>query len=197
VKTITLFSLRHKWTVIGVWLFLAVIGASMAKFTISRLNYTYSTPRQAGYEANLHLTQRFGIDGTFEPTIAVLHLPAHLSMNTPAGQAAAQHTFEAASRPGVVAVEDYANTHNPKLVSADGRTTWAILNLANPDTGPGVGAGDRLGPILQAAAPAGASVTVTGFAQLLAGATGGFADPSVFLETLIGGILALILLLVV
>jgi RND superfamily putative drug exporter len=196
MKTITLFSLSHKWAVIFAWLFFAALGATMGIITISRLNYTYSTPGQAGYEANLHITQRFGIDGTFEPTIAVLHLPTQLNMNTPAGQAAAQHTFEAASRPGIVAVADYANTHNPKLVSTDGRTTWAVLNLANPDTGPGVGAGSNLGTILQTAAPAGASVTVTGFAQLLA-AGGSSTDPSVLIETFIGGILTLILLLVV
>ena len=196
MKTITMFSLRHKWMVICVWLVLALLGATMINITISRLSYFYSTPGQAGYEANLHIMQHFGIDGTFEPTIAVLHLPARLNMNTPAGQATAQRTFEAASRPGVVAVADYANTHNPKLVSTDGRTTWAVLNLANPDTGPGVGAGDRLGPMLQAAAPAGASVTVTGFAQLLA-AGGSTSDLSVLIETLIGGILTLILLLVV
>ena len=191
-----MFSLHHKWTIISAWLLLAIFGAIMVNTTISRLNYTYSTPGQVGYEANLHIMQRFGIDATFEPTIAVLHLPASLNMNTAAGQTAAQHTFDAASRPGVVAVADFANTHNPKLVSADGRTTWAVLNLANPDTGPGVGAGDRLGLILQNAAPAGASVTVTGFAQLLA-AGGSSTDPNVLLETFIGGVLTLILLLVV
>ncbi len=196
MKTITLFSLRHKWIVISAWLLLAVLGAIMVNTTISRLSYFYSTPGQAGYEANLHIMQRFGIDGTFEPTIAVLHLPASLNMSTAVGQVAAQHTFEAASRPGVVTVADYANTHNPKLVSADGRTTWAVFNLANPDTGPGVGAGDRLFPALRAAAPLGASVTVTGFAQLLAAGSNS-TDPSVLLETLIGGILTLILLLVV
>lgn len=196
VNAVTAFSLRHKWSILFAWVLLAVLGAVSVNTTISRLTYTYSTPGQPGYDANLHLTQRFGIDGTFEPTIAVLHLPAGADMRTAAGRAAAHRTFVAASRPGVVAVADYANTGNAKLISADGRTTWAVLNLANPDTGPGVSAGDNLGAILQAAAPAGASVSVTGFAQLLA-AGGGGNGPSVLLETLIGGALALLVMLLV
>jgi RND superfamily putative drug exporter len=96
----------------------------------------------------------------------------------------------------VVTVTDYADTGNPKLVTDGGRTTWAVLSLANPDKGPGVGAGDNLGAILRAAAPRGASVTVTGFAQLLA-AGGGQGGVSVLAATVIGGGLALLLLLLV
>jgi RND superfamily putative drug exporter len=196
MRTVAALALRHRWSVVVVWLALAVVGAMSVGTTINRLTYTYSTPGQAGYEANLHLTQRFGIDGTFEPTVAVLKLPANLGMHTAAGQSAAAHTFDTAARPGVVAVADYANTHNPKLISADGRTTWAVLNLANPDKGPGMGAGDNLGRILQSAAPPGASVTVTGFAQLLSSGGGG-SGPSVLVETLIGALLALLILVVV
>ena len=198
MRTVAALSVRYRWVVVGVWLVLAAIGAATVNTTISRLDYTYSTPGQPGYDANVHLTQRFGIDGTFEPTIAVLRIPAALSMTTAAGQEAARKTFAAASRPGVVAVADYANTRNPKLVSADGLTTWAVLNLANPDTGPGVGAGDNLGPVLQAAAPPGATVQVTGFAQVLAAGGGrGSGGPSILVETVIGGVLALLVLLFV
>jgi RND superfamily putative drug exporter len=196
IAKVTGFSLRHRWAVVFAWLLLATVGAVTAGSTVSHLTYTYSTPGQPGYEANLHITQRFGIDPAFEPTLAVLHLPADLDMQTPAGQSAAQHTFDTAARPGVVIVADWANTRDPTLVSADGRTTWAVLSLANPDQGPGVGAGDGLGSTLQAAAPPGATVTVTGFAQLLA-AGGGSSGPSVLVETVIGAVLALALLLAV
>ena len=188
--------LRHRRLVALAWIVLTVAGGLTVSQATSRMTYSYTTPGQAGYEANLHLTQRFGIDGTFEPTLAVLHLPAGETMRGRAGQAAAARTFAAASRPGVAAVADYANTRNPKLVSADGRTTWALINLANPDKGPGVGAGDRLAPEMRAAAPAGSSLTVTGFSQLLAGSGGG-SGPSVLLETLIGAVGALIVLLAV
>ena len=196
MRSVAAFSIRHKWMVVTAWLFFAVIGAATANTAVGRLDYTYSTPGQPGYEANLHITQRFGIDATFEPTLAVLHLPAGLTMRTAAGRAAAGRTFAAAARPGVVTVTDYADTGNPKLVTDGGRTTWAVLSLANPDKGPGVGAGDNLGAILRAAAPRGASVTVTGFAQLLA-AGGGPGGVSVLAATVIGGALALLLLLLV
>ena len=188
--------LRHRRLVALAWIALTVAGVLTVSTATSRLTYSYTTPGQVGYESNLHLTQRFGIDGTFEPTLAVLRLPPGETMRTAAGQAAAGHVFAAASRPGVAAVADYANTHNPKLVSANGRTTWALINLANPDKGPGVGAGDRLAPEMKAAAPAGSSLTVTGFSQLLAGSGGG-SGPSVLLETLIGAVGALVVLLLV
>ena len=78
----TSLALRHRWIVLGAWLVLAVLGALTVNTTISRLTYTYSTPGQPGYDANVHVMQQFGIDGTFEPTLAVLHLPADLNMHT-------------------------------------------------------------------------------------------------------------------
>ena len=109
--------LGHRLVVVLVWVALTIAGALTVGQATSRMTYAYTTPGQVGYEANLHLTQRFGIDGTFEPTLAVLHLPAGETMHTPAGRAASARTFAAASRPGVAAVADYANTHNPKLIS--------------------------------------------------------------------------------
>ncbi len=194
MRRIAAFSIRHRWLVLSAWLVLALAGGLTANATIGRMDYTYATPGQPGYEANLHITQRFGVDPAFEPTLAVLHLPAGLTMRTAAGRAAAQRAFAAAARPGVVTAADYADTGNPKLIADGGRTTWAVLGLANPDTGPGAGAGDNLGAILRAAAPRGASVTVTGFAQMLSGG-GNSGGPSLLAETAIGGFLARLLLL--
>lgn len=57
-------------------------------------------------------------------------------MRTPTGQAIAQRVFAAANQAGHLAVADYANTHNPKLISADGRATWTLLDMPNPDVRP-------------------------------------------------------------
>ena len=78
---------------------------------------------------------------------------------TAVGQSTAARTFESAGRAGHVGVADYANTHDPKLVSPDGRTTWALIDMPNPDIPLGAGVLERLQPALKAAAPAGASVT--------------------------------------
>ena len=98
--------MRHRWLVLLAWVALAVAGGATVGSTIGRLTYTYSTPGQPGYEANVHLAQAFGVDGAFEPTIATLHLPGNLRMRTPGGKAAAQQTFQAVARPGVVDVAD-------------------------------------------------------------------------------------------
>jgi len=55
----------------------------------------------------------FGIDDTFEPFLAVLHLPKRKGMDTPEGHALASRTFNSAEKTGIVAVADYAHTQNP------------------------------------------------------------------------------------
>src|SRR5579859_125706 len=82
LRWVAAFSVRHKWLVISAWLLLAVTGGLTAHATIGRMDYTYSTPGQPGYEADLHITQRFGVDPAFEPTLALLHLPPGLTMRT-------------------------------------------------------------------------------------------------------------------
>ncbi len=197
IEAVTTLALRHKALVVAAWVLLAVAGALTTTTAIRQMTYSYATPGQAGYEANQHLMARFRIDPTIEPTIAVLHLPPGTTMRSTRGQAIAAQTFAAAPRAGIVAVADYADTHDPTLISRDGRTTWAVIDMPNPDTGPGVGVVGRLGPALDAAAPKGASVTLTGFAQLLANGGSTSGGPSVLVETAIGGVLALVVLLVV
>jgi RND superfamily putative drug exporter len=192
---ITNNALRHRKLVVLAWIVLAAAGVATLSSTTSKMTHTFATPGTAGYNANHRIQQRFGIDGNEQPTIAVLHLPAGQSMHTAAGQAAAARTFAAVPRAGHVAVADYANTHNPKLISRDGRTTWALINMPNPDTALGHGVMQRIPHVLQAAAPAGASVAVTGFEQLQV--TGGGSGPSAFVETLIGMAGALVILALV
>src|SRR2546421_473513 len=131
------------------------------------------------------------------PTTAVLHLPAGEGMGTSAGQAAAARTFVAATRAGHLAVADYANTHNPKLISSDGQATWALINVPNPDVPLGSGVVGRIQPAMRAAAPAGVLVSVTGFEQIQSAGGGGGGGPSVLIETLIAGAGALAVLLFV
>src|SRR5437588_9790355 len=157
MNSITRLALRHRRLVALAWIVLTVVGVLTVSSATSGLSHGFNTPGTAGYEANKHLMQRLGIDGNEQPTIAVLHLPAGEGMGSAAGQAAAARTFAAANRAGHVAVADYANTHNPRLISRDGQTTWALIDVPNPDVGTGQGVVGRIGPSLRAAAPAGAS----------------------------------------
>jgi len=174
---------------------LAVAGAVTASGTVGRFTHSFATPGNSGYDTNQSLIQRFGIDGNEQPTIAVLQFPPGQSMFTAAGRDTAARTFAAAPLAGRLAVADYATTNNPKLVSADGRTTWALINMPNPDTAAGSGVMDRIPQVLRAAAPAGAVVSVTGFEQLQT--VGGGSGPSALVETLIGMLGALVILVLV
>src|SRR5258707_11658952 len=157
MTSITRLALRHRRLVALAWITLTVVGVLTVSSATSRLSHGFNTPGTAGYDANRHLMQRLGIDGNEQPTIVVLHLPAGERMGTAAGQAAAAQTFVAATRAGHLAVADYANTHNPRLISSDGRTTWALINMPNPDVPLGTGVIQRIQPALRAAAPAGVS----------------------------------------
>src|SRR5439155_1513543 len=75
--------------------------------------------------------------------------------------------------------------------------TWALINVPNPDVPLGSGVVGRIAPALSAAAPAGVSVSVTGFEQIQTAGGGGGGGPSVLIETLIAGAGALAVLLFV
>jgi RND superfamily putative drug exporter len=194
MKSITSFSLRHRRLVALVWIALTVVGVLTVSSATGALTHNQAAPGTAGYDANEHLKERFGLDGHEQPTIAVLHLPAGEGMNTAAGRAIAAKTFAAANQAGHLGVADYANTGNPKLVSADKRTTWALIDMPNPDEAPGAGVIDRIAPALHAAAPAGTTVEVTGYEQLQSSEGGGGGGPSLLVETLIGAAGALVIL---
>jgi len=197
MTSITHLALRHRRLVALAWIILTVVGALTVSSATSRLSHGFNTPGTQGYDANLHIFKRFGIDGNEQPSIAVLKLPAGEGMGTAAGRAAAARTFAAATQAGHLGVADYANTRNPKLISSDGQTTWALIDMPNPDVPIGSGVMDRIAPALRAAAPAGASVSVTGFEQIQSAQGGGGGGPSVLVETLIGAAGALAVLLFV
>jgi putative drug exporter of the RND superfamily len=195
MTTITRIALAHRRLVALAWIALAVVGGVTASSTTSRLTHTFATPGNPGYDTNQRIIKSFGIDGNEQPTIAVLHLPATAGMHTAAGRASAARTFAAAHNAGHLAVADYANTHNPVLVSPDGRTTWALINMPNPDVPLGHGVMQRIPHALRAAAPNGSTVAVTGFEQIQSG--GGGSGPSTLVETLIGMVGALLILALV
>jgi len=195
MSTVTRWALNHKRIVVAFWLCLTVAGAFAAMSVGGKLTKGLPIPGQPAYEANLKMLRTFGIDGHQQPTIAVLHLPASISMRTAAGETAAARTFASASKAGPVGVIDYATTHDSRLVSTDGRTTVAIYDMPSPDVAKTAGTMGHILSVLKATAPPGASVALTGYEQLSAGSTGkGGGGPSVLVETLIGAAGALVVL---
>lgn len=164
------FILQHKLLVVFVWL--ALCAASIA--TISkigpRLDYKYTTPGQPGFEANLKITGRFGLDPAFESMLPVLALPSGITMNTAEGQAIAARTFAAVRKAGPVIYSDYATTSDPMFILDEGRSAWALVSIPNPDYGPGLHVEGHVEPAIASAVPPGAKLTMTGFAKLLSNA---------------------------
>jgi RND superfamily putative drug exporter len=194
MRSITSFSLRHRRLVALAWVALTIVGVLTVSSATGALTHNQAAPGTAGYDANEHLKARFGLDGHEQPTIAVLRLPPGQGMDTARGRAIAAQTFAAANRAGHLGVADYADTHNPKLISADKQSTWALLDMPDPDEALGSGVMERIEPALRAAAPAGTAVEVTGYEQLQSASGGGGGGPSVLVETLIGAAGALLIL---
>src|ERR1700692_2987889 len=102
----TTYILRYRWLVVLVWIVLSVVSIATAGRIGPRLDYTYTTPGEPGYEANLKVAQRFGLDAEFESTLPVLRLPEGLTMDSAEARAAAAKTFAAAYQAGPLAVVD-------------------------------------------------------------------------------------------
>ena len=192
MEKLTHLSLRHRRVVALCWLAVTLLAGFAVSSATGGLSHSNAYPGTAGSRANEHIRARFGLDGNEQPAIAVLKLPPGQTMRTASGQAVAAQTFARAARAGHVGVADYANTHDPKLVSPDGRTAWALINMPNPDLPIGTGVLERLQPVMRATAPPGAQLTITGFETLSAG--GGGSNPGVLIETLLGALGALIIL---
>ena len=161
------FILRHKVPVVLVWLALSGISIATIGRLGPRLDYRYSTPGEPGYEANLRIAERFGLDAEFEATLPVLRLPEGITMDSAEARAMAAKTFAAAYEAGPLAVADYANTGDPLFIIDEGRATWALISIPHPDYGPGKGIEGRMPRVLQKATAPGYSLTMTGYAQML------------------------------
>ena len=194
MKKLTTTVLRHRALVTLAWIVLTVVGALLVGKANSGLSHTQATPGLAGYEANQAMIRRLGLDGGEAPVIAVLRLPDGQTMASASGQAAAARTFAAAAKLGHVGLIAYATTHDRRLVSADGHTTWALFDMPNPDASRYTNTQHLIEPALRRAAPPGATVTITGNEALQSTGSGAGAGLSTLTETLIGAAAALLVL---
>jgi RND superfamily putative drug exporter len=196
VTKIADFVLRHRRLVLLSWLVILLAGGFAASRTASRLTFDFSLPGQPGYETAKQILGTYGNGGAMDPDIPVITLPAGQTVDDQ--RAGIAKAFAAINEqvPGV-RVADYSTTGDRAFVTADGRSTFAMV-FPPPVTG----FADLIGPKVQAAvqanAPAGSTVTVTGFTQLSAGNSGQSNDgPGVLLETLLGAVGALAVLVFV
>jgi RND superfamily putative drug exporter len=187
------FALRHRLLVVVFWVLMVPIGGFAASQTSTRLTVDFSLPGQPGYETEKQILQTFGNGGSNPPTIAVVTVPkgttvdAQLSKITPVFD-------QIKTKLPLTRVVDYADTKNPVFLTDDKRTTYMLVYPTAFKTFTDVGPDVAMKPILAAASQqTGFDFGVTGY-NLLAQGTDNPAAPSLLVETLLGALGALAVL---
>jgi putative drug exporter of the RND superfamily len=204
IASLARWVLAHRRIVIAIWILAFVVGGMGASNVAKRLSFNFALPGQPGYETARQIAHAYGNGGESPSSIVVVTAPAGQTIAAEQGQVAAafQRARSAVPRSRIV---DYGATHDPRFLTRDGRSTYAIVFAPVEKTfgAPKVpqrvtrvvaaalaGSGTRQNPA--SAGLAGSQVQLTGLAQLANG--GSEKGPGVFVETLIGGAGALVVL---
>ena len=191
---LTNFVLRHRRLVIAFWGLMFVIGIVAAGQTAERLTLDFSLPGQPGYETEKQILDTYGNGGSNPPTIAVATVPEGSTVDEHADEIAAvlEQVQQAVPKTRMLS---YANTDDPVFLTDDGRTTYALVYpepwLSFDAVGPDV----AMRPILEkATAESDIDWGVTGY-NLLAQGSDDPEAPSLLVDTILGGLGALAVLL--
>jgi putative drug exporter of the RND superfamily len=187
------FIARHRWPVIAVWIVLTIFGGVAAGKLSSRWYQSFSIPGKPAYEASQRTLKAFGV-GVRPPNVVVFHTSGDAT-KSPAIERAMKRA--AATMPGAL-TSSYYSTHNSMYVSQDRHTTFLeVYPPGSPKFSTKSGA-EEMRAAAASGLPAGITVNVTGHDPLEEASTNGSSgSSSVFLEALIGGIGALVILLFV
>jgi len=197
MKRITLWSLKYKWLVITLWITLTAIGVASVGTATKALNPQFASPGHESYRANQEIAQKFGEGGESAPLIATVVLPHNVSANSPAVSSGLQDVEDRIKQviPNARVASYATANHNPAFVSRDGHTTFVIAYPppeANPD-GNSPLAAMAMTDALKGRTVAGGSIYVTGIDALTASA-GQTTGPSILVESIVGGLGALVVL---
>ena len=185
--------LRHRRLVFAFWAVVFVAGMAGSGAVSNRFTFDFSLPGQPGYETARQIVRTFGNGGDTAPAIAVVTLPTGQSVVQQQASVAAAFDQVRRSEPSLRVV-DYGNTHDARFVTADGRTTYALLFEPIPKTFGADKLAESAQATLQRTLP-GAHVGLTGLQALQTG--GDAKGPGVLVETLVGGAGALVVLAIV
>ena len=78
---------RRRWTVIGIWIALTLVGGMAAGQVSKRWYQSFSIPGKSAYEANQRTLERFGV-GVRPPAVVVLHSTGDVTKSAAARAAA-------------------------------------------------------------------------------------------------------------
>lgn len=198
MRTFTRWILDHRWLVAGIWAIVAVAAFASLQPASDALSSEFSLPGRESTDANVLIAQRYGTGGPRAngPIVPVAQLPQGTTVDSPGVRRQIEESFAeiAAAVPGARAA-NFGTTGDRAFVSDDGRTTFGVIWYTPAEV-----AFDPAGESLEAAREAAADVRVAGAPVLISGidalssAEEGSEGPSVLIETLIGGVFALIVL---
>jgi putative drug exporter of the RND superfamily len=190
---LTRLVLRHRRIVTAAWLVIFLAGGWASSGISKRLSFDFSLPGQAGHETAVKLVKLYGNGGEMAPLVATLSVPAGQEASLQPAAARAFGAVQQATKQ--VRVVDRATTGDASFTTRDGRTSFALVYTPTPN-----GFGPGVLPIVQSAlrkaAPPGTTGRVTGLDALAANGSNG-SGPGVLLETLLGGLGALAVLVFV
>jgi RND superfamily putative drug exporter len=193
MTVLTRWVLSHKLLVVGFWLIVTVAGFAFVSSATGALSQKTSIPGES--ITTDQTIENIYNNGNHYPVIAVLTLPRGTTVDTPGVRAelgaalAPISAGQAGSLQPGSRVVSFASTGNRAFVSHDGRTTFALIYPENNNQ-------DALAGILSRTTVAGAHFHLTG-EDLLANNNSNGSGPSVLVETLLGGLGALLILIFV
>jgi putative drug exporter of the RND superfamily len=192
----TRWILSHKRVVAIFWVAVTLIGIASVGTSTSSFSKTFTVPGREGFATNARILKTYHGGGNNAPLVPVVTLPSGVSASSPAARSGLEWIESKLRRaiPGTRTVS-FAETGDKAFLSSDGRTTF-VLAYPPPDNesfGSNTKAAKKATAALRGETVAGAPVHVTGI-DALADQTGGSNGPGVFLESLLGGLGALVVL---
>jgi RND superfamily putative drug exporter len=181
---------RRRWYVIGVWLVLTVFGGFAAGQVSKRWFQSFSIPGKSAYESDQRTFRTFHT-GIRPPEVVVFHTDGDATQSDAIKQAMSRASAES---PGSRS-SSYFTTQNSMYVSRDKHTTFLEVYPAGESTFDSKSGAEKLQKAAARGLPAGITANVTGHDPLEEASThGNSGGPGVFLEAVVGGIGALIIL---
>jgi RND superfamily putative drug exporter len=189
---------RRRW-VVAAWVLIAVVAFASVSSSVDALSDKFELPGRESTDAANAIYDELGTGGprVNGPLTAVVQLPEGTTIDSPGVEEQAGRAFAtiAESIPGV-RYADLATTGDRTFVSDDGRTAFAVMWYPPGDTlfEPAKQALDNAEAAAEGVTVDGAPVRITGYDPLAVGESEESEGPSVLVETLIGGVGALIVL---
>ncbi|MBA2468913.1 MAG: MMPL family transporter [Chloroflexia bacterium] len=197
IGSISRFVLRHKAWVASFWLAVTVASVALMPWVFDNLSESFDMPGSESADMAMETSAIYGNDGAFAPLVMVVTLPEGQSVDSARvrDEWLALESTVVAAEPSARLVS-WATTGDPAFVSDDGRTVFGLVYFATDGFAPRGLAEAR--ESVEDATIAGAPVLLTGRPVLeseFSGEAEGEGGGGALVETLIGGVGALVVLL--